>query len=56
MELDGSGQIPADRSNYGAFSALEDLSRERTRGILEKAQTDPASKIGDGKIAALRIH
>ncbi len=38
--------IPADRSNYGAFSALEDLSRERTRGILEKAQTDPASKIG----------
>lgn len=38
--------IPADRSNYGAFSALEDLSRERTRGILEKAQQDPASKIG----------
>ena len=38
--------IPADRSNYGAFSTLEDLSRERTRGILEAAQKDPASKIG----------
>lgn len=38
--------IPADRSNYGAFSALDDLSRERTRGILEKAQQDPSSKIG----------
>lgn len=39
-------EIPADRSSYGAFAMLEDLSRERTRGILEGAVTDPASKIG----------
>src|SRR4029079_17276568 len=24
--------IPADKSNYGAFNVLDDLSRERTRG------------------------
>ncbi|NWK94898.1 peptidase M13 [Sphingobium lactosutens] len=38
--------IPADKSNYGAFNTLDDLSRERTRGILEAAKGDPASKIG----------
>ncbi|EQB30918.1 M13 family metallopeptidase [Sphingobium ummariense] len=38
--------IPADKSNYGAFNVLDDLSRERTRGILEAAKADPASKIG----------
>ena len=39
--------IPADKSNYGAFNTLDDLSRERTRGILEAAQADPDSKIGN---------
>jgi putative endopeptidase len=38
--------IPADESNYGAFSVLADLSRERTRGILEAAKADSGSKIG----------
>lgn len=38
--------IPADRSNFGMFHVLDDLSRERTRAILEEAQADPASKIG----------
>lgn len=38
--------IPADKSNYGAFNVLDDLSQQRTRTILEAAQTDPASKIG----------
>ncbi|MGE4321874.1 MAG: M13 family metallopeptidase [Sphingobium sp.] len=38
--------IPADRSNYGVFNVLEDLSRERTRGLLETARADPDSKIG----------
>jgi len=38
--------IPADKSSYGAFDVLQDLSRERTRGILEAAKTDPNSKIG----------
>jgi len=38
--------IPADESSYGAFNVLIDLSRERTRGILEAAKADPNSKIG----------
>ena len=31
--------IPADKSSFGAFDVLADLSRDRTRGILEKAGT-----------------
>ena len=38
--------IPADKSNYGAFNVLADLSQERTRGILDAAKNDPSSKIG----------
>lgn len=38
--------IPADKSNYGMFTALDDLSQERTRGILEAAKSDASSKIG----------
>ncbi len=38
--------IPADRSNYGMFTQLADLSQERTRGILEEARTNPNSAIG----------
>jgi putative endopeptidase len=38
--------IPADKSNYGAFSVLDDLSHVRTREILDQARTDPNSKIG----------
>ncbi|RYE02040.1 MAG: M13 family peptidase [Sphingomonadales bacterium] len=38
--------IPADKSNYGAFNLLADLSQERTQGILKEAQNDPNSKIG----------
>src|SRR5687768_10571501 len=29
--------IPPDRSNYGMFTMLEDLSQKRTREILEEA-------------------
>src|SRR3546814_3676841 len=39
--------IPADRSSYGMFHALQDLSLERTRGILETAEKQPGTKIGD---------
>src|SRR5262245_17955897 len=39
--------IPADKSNYGMFTVLDDLSKERTRGIIEEAAKDPASKIGN---------
>ncbi len=38
--------IPADRSNYGMFTVLDDLSKQRTRDILEAAKADPRSKIG----------
>src|SRR5690348_8657938 len=38
--------IPADKSNYGMFTVLEDLSRERTRQIIEEQAKDPNSRIG----------
>jgi len=38
--------IPADKSSYGEFTALADLSRTRTRGILDQARLDPGSKVG----------
>ena len=39
--------IPADKSNYGMFTVLEDLSRDRTRQIIEEQAKDPNSKIGN---------
>jgi len=39
-------QIPADKSNFGMFTALQDLSQQRTREILDSTKDDPASKIG----------
>jgi putative endopeptidase len=39
-------QIPADKSNYGMFTALADLSQKRTREILDVAKDDPNSMIG----------
>ncbi len=39
--------IPADRSNYGMFTMLEELSNQRTREILEEAARTPGSKMGD---------
>ena len=38
--------IPADKSNYGMFTALADLSQKRTQEILEAAKGDPGSMIG----------
>ncbi|MDB5717694.1 MAG: peptidase [Sphingomonas bacterium] len=38
--------IPADRANYGEFTALDDLSFERTHTILEEAAKQPGNKIG----------
>jgi putative endopeptidase len=43
--------IPADKSNYGAFNTLDDLSRTRTKAILESAQKDSGSKIGNAYAA-----
>jgi putative endopeptidase len=38
--------IPADKSNYGMFTMLADLSLQRTRGILDEARANANSKIG----------
>jgi putative endopeptidase len=40
-------EIPADRSNYGMFTVLDDLSSQRTRIILDEAMAAPGSRIGD---------
>ena len=39
-------QIPADRSVYGMFHVLRDLSQERTRAILEDERAKAGSKPG----------
>ena len=44
---DRTTEIPADRANYGMFTALDDLSRQRTRAILDEAMRTPGSRIGD---------
>ena len=38
--------IPADKSNYGSFDVLADLSQTRTHDLLEREKADPNSKIG----------
>ena len=45
--------IPADKSNYGMFTVLDDLSKQRTRGIIEETAKDPSSKIGNAYNAFL---
>src|SRR6476646_149775 len=42
-----NNQIPADKSRYGMFNVLDDLSRERTRTIIEEQAKDPNSRIGN---------
>jgi putative endopeptidase len=39
--------IPADKSNYGMFTLLDDLSKERTRQIIEGTAQDSNNKIGN---------
>ena len=45
--------IPADKSNYGSFNLLDDLSKQRTHDILEEAAKDSNSKIGNAYTAFL---
>jgi len=45
--------IPADKSNYGMFTVLDDLSKTRTRAILDAAKDDPGSKVGNAFAAYL---
>ena len=46
-----STEIPADKSNYGSFTALDDAARENIRAIIEDAAKNPtdeiAKKVGD---------
>ncbi|MCA9050589.1 MAG: M13 family metallopeptidase, partial [Planctomycetaceae bacterium] len=46
-----STQIPADKSNYGSFTALDDAARENIREIIEAAAENPVDdnsrKVGD---------
>jgi putative endopeptidase len=42
-----AAQIPSDKSNYGMFTALADLSKERVGKILDAAKDQKGSKIGD---------
>lgn len=37
-------EIPADKSNYGSFSILGDLSNDRVKGIIEASAAKPAAK------------
>jgi putative endopeptidase len=39
--------IPADRSNYGMFTVLDDLSTSRSHEILDDVSKTPGSRIGD---------
>lgn len=40
-------QIPADKSNYGMFTALDDLSKDRVKQVLEAEKDRKGSKAGD---------
>ncbi|TZG28037.1 M13 family metallopeptidase [Sphingomonas montanisoli] len=40
-------QIPADRSNFGMFSVLDELSIARSHDILEEISKTPGTRIGD---------
>lgn len=42
-----STPIPPDKARYGMFNVLDDLSRERTRTIIEEQAKDPTSAIGN---------
>jgi putative endopeptidase len=42
-------EIPADRSNYGMFTKLRDLSQERTRQIIEDAAKMPSAPGSNGQ-------
>ena len=45
--------IPADRSTYGAFNALDELSRDRMRAVADKAAADRSSTGQTAKVGAL---
>jgi len=46
-------EIPADRSTYGAFNALDELSRDRMRAVAEKAAADRSAAGPSAQVGAL---
>ena len=50
---DAKAAIPADRSRYGAFDALVELSDARSRAVIEAAADDRAAAGEKAKIGAL---
>ncbi len=46
-------EIPADRSSFGAFNKLDELSRARMRAVIEKAAADKAASGPSAKVGAL---
>jgi len=45
-------EIPADRSRYGAFDALQELSQQRMRAVAEKAASNKAAAGDEAKVGA----
>jgi putative endopeptidase len=43
--------IPPDKARYGMFNVLDDLSKERTRQIIEDQAKDPNSRIGNAYLS-----
>jgi len=43
--------IPADKARYGMFNVLDDLSKERTRAIIDEQTKNPNSKIGNAYLS-----
>jgi putative endopeptidase len=46
-------QIPADRSSYGAFNVLDELSKARLRAVVEKAAANKAASGPEAQVGAL---
>jgi putative endopeptidase len=47
--------IPADKSNYGMFTALDDLSKDRVKIVLEAEKGRKGSKAGDAYASYIDI-
>jgi putative endopeptidase len=45
--------IPGDKSNYGMFTMLDDLSKARVKAILDETKDDSSSKVGNAYAAYL---
>ncbi|WP_353227393.1 M13-type metalloendopeptidase [Novosphingobium sp.] len=50
-----STAIPADKADFGMFTVLDDLSKQRTQGILKAELANPASRIGNAYASYLDL-